>query len=300
MNDPAASTLSRLKNKSKKLKLQFQQVLVLFSQEELIRRISLSNYKDNFILKGGYLIYSISERSFRPTIDSDFLLIDYPLNFKEMKKVINNVINQKTQYDYVKYEVKNYENITEQMKYDGIRVNLISKIKNTRTHINIDFATGDDYLIPEFETRNLHTILEDFEKPNILTYSLESIISEKLDSILDRMELNSRMKDYYDIYFLLNNYQFPGEKLKIAIEKTLNNRNRNYSYDSINSLTRLKNDKQFKDRWENFCNQILNDSMDFDKVIEEIIIFLKTPYEAYYNSSSINTFWNPKDKSYHQ
>jgi len=87
------------------------------------------------------------------------------------------------------------------MKYDGIKVNLISKIKNTRTNINIDFATGDDYLIPEFETRNLRTILEDFEKPNILTYSLESIVSEKLDSILYRMELNSRMKDYYDIYF---------------------------------------------------------------------------------------------------
>src|SRR6056297_1595838 len=244
MNDPAASTLSKLKNKSKKLNLQFQQVLVLFSQEELIRRISLSNYKNNFILKGGYLIYAISEKSFRPTIDSDFLLIDYPLNLKNIKKVINNIINQKTQYDYVKYEVKNYENITEQMKYDGIRVNLISKIKNTRTHINIDFATGDDYLTPKFETRNLHTILEDFEKPNILTYSLESIISEKLDSILNRMELNSRMKDYYDIYYLLNNYKFSGEKLKTAIKKTLTNRNRNYSYDSISSLNRLKKNKQ--------------------------------------------------------
>jgi len=185
------------------------------------------------------------------------------------------------------------------MKYDGIKVNLISKIKNTRTNINIDFATGDDYLIPEFETRNLRTILEDFEKPNILTYSLESIVSEKLDSILYRMELNSRMKDYYDIYFLLNNYQFSGEKLKIAIKKTLTNRNRNYSNDSIGSLNRFKNNRQLKERWENFCSKILNESLNFDKVIEEIIIFLKAPYKAYYNSNPIDSFWNPNDKSYH-
>jgi len=298
LNDPAASTLAKLKNKSKKLNLQFQQILVLFSQEELIRRISLSNYKENFILKGGYLIYSISEKSFRPTIDSDFLIVNHPLDIKNLKKVMNNVINQKTQYDYVKYEVKNYESITEQMKYNGIRVNLISKIKNTRTHINIDFATGDDYLIPEFKTRNLRTILEDFEKPNILTYSLESIVSEKLDSILYRMELNSRMKDYYDIYFLLNKYQFSGEKLKIVITKTLNNRNRNYSNDSIGSLNRLINNRQLKERWDNFCSKILNEYLNFDKIIEEIIIFLKAPYKAYYNSTSIDTFWNPNDKSY--
>jgi len=185
------------------------------------------------------------------------------------------------------------------MKYKGIRVNLISKIKNTRTHINIDFATGDNYLIPEFETRNLRTILKDFEKPNILTYSLESIISEKLDSILYRMELNSRMKDYFDIYFLLNNYQFSGKKLKIAIKKTLTNRNRNYSINSIDSLNRLKNNRQLKERWDNFCSKILNESINFAKVTEEIIIFLKGPYKAYFNSTSIDTFWNPNDKSYH-
>jgi len=86
MNDPAASTLAKLKNKSKKLNLQFQQVLVLFSQEELLRRISISNYKENLILKGGYLIYSISEKSFRPTIDSDFLVVNNHLNIKKNKK----------------------------------------------------------------------------------------------------------------------------------------------------------------------------------------------------------------------
>ena len=83
MSDPAASTLAKLKNKSKKLNLQFQQILVLFSQEELIRRISISNYKENFILKGGYLIYSISKKSFRPTIDSDFLVVNHPLTIKK-------------------------------------------------------------------------------------------------------------------------------------------------------------------------------------------------------------------------
>jgi len=88
----------------------------------LVRRISVSEYRDNFILKGGYLLYSLSKQSFRPTIDSDYLITKLPLKKSKINKVINNIINQNTQYNYVNYEIKDYENITAQMKYDGIRV----------------------------------------------------------------------------------------------------------------------------------------------------------------------------------
>ena len=298
MADPAASTLSRLKNKSKELNIQFQQILILFSQEELVRRISVSEYRDNFILKGGYLLYSLNNQSFRPTIDSDYLITKLPMKKSKIDKVINNIIKQNTQYNYVNYEIKGYEEISAQMKYDGIRVKLISKIKNTRTHINIDFATGIDYLIPKPKTRNLITILNDFENPKILTYSLESVISEKLDSILYRMETNSRMKDFYDIYFLLENFKFSGSQIKKAIEFTLNNRNRNYPEDAIDSLERLINNSLMKSRWENFCISILNKSLDFEIIIKKIVSFLKPPYHAYYSNSSMDLFWNPKEQSY--
>ena len=298
MGDPAASTLARLKNRSKELNIQFQQILILFSQEELVRRISLSKYRDNFILKGGYLLYSLSKQSFRPTVDSDYLITKLPIKKSKIDVVINNIIKQNTQYNYVNYEIKDYEDITVQMKYDGLRVKLISKIKNTRTHINIDFAKAIDNLIPKPKMRNLQTILNDFENPNILTYSLESVISEKLDSILYRMETNSRMKDFYDIYFLLKNFKFSGNQIKKAIEYTMNNRNRNYPEDAIESLEKLNNNSLMKTRWEIFCNSILNKSLDFEIIIKKIVSFLKPPYHAYYSNSSMDLFWNPKEQSY--
>ena len=298
MGDPAASTLAKLKNKSKKLDIQFQQLLVLFSNEELLRRIALSDYKDNFVLKGGYLIYSISQFEFRPTVDSDYLIKDLTMNPKRIKKVIDNIINQETNYSYVTFEIKNYENITEQMKYKGIRVNLISKIKNTRTHINIDMGTGDDYLSPEPKSRNLLTILNDFEKPNILTYSLDSVVSEKIDSIIYRMETNSRMKDFFDIYFLLKNYNFSGNRLKEAIQNTLNNRNREYPEDAIKALIRLKNNTIMNKRWKIFCQKTIKQNLEYDIIIKSIIKFLDPPYKAFYNNIEFNKNWKPKKQEY--
>jgi len=112
------------------------------------------------------------------------------------------------------------------------------------------------------------------------------------------METNSRMKDFFDIYFLLENYQFSGNEIKKAIEYTLNNRNRNYPEDAIDSLERLINNSLMKLRWENFCISILNKTLDFEIIIKKLIIFLKIPYKAYYSNSSLDLFWNPKEQTY--
>ena len=169
--------------------------------------------------------------------------------------MVNDIINTPTENHFVRFEVKNYETIAEQRKYNGIRVNLICKIKNTRTHLSIDFAVGD-IVIPSPQKKSLPVILSDFKKPNIFTYSLESIISEKLDAIITRMETTSRMKDFYDIYYLAKNHDFEGRKLQEAIYRTLSNRGTPFEKDSIDIINRLGDNDIIVKRWKNFCKNV--------------------------------------------
>lgn len=173
----------------------------------------------DLILKGGFLLFSLSQSEFRPTVDADYLLNNFSSDLKSIKKIVKEIINIDSGNDFISYEIKNYEKIAEKQKYSGFRANLISKIKNTRTHISLDFAAGD-LIIPEVQKRELKSILSDFKSTRILTYPLESVISEKLDAIITRMEMTSRMKDFYDIYFIASNYEFQSKIIKEAMYQT--------------------------------------------------------------------------------
>lgn len=108
-------------------------------------------------------------------------------------------------------------------KYAGIGASLVARIKNTKTPFSIDFGVGD-VIVPRQEKRKIPTQLEDFTAPTVNTYSLETTIAEKLDAILSLMEFSSRMKDYYDIYYLANKFIFDGATLTEALRKTFENR----------------------------------------------------------------------------
>lgn len=294
MKDIAASVLGRLKNESKSRNIQFQQILMLFAQEELLRRISKSKYRENLVLKGGFLLFSLSDTAFRPTVDADYFLNNFSNKLDDIKILINEIINTKTQNEFIEFEIKGYENIAEQEKYPGIRVNLISKIKNTRTHISIDFAAGDT-IVPEIEKRKLATLLVDFEKVDALTYPLETVISEKLHAIVQRMELTSRMKDFYDINYLLKNYSFKGEIIKEAIIKTFSFRSREYDKNTVQNILRLAADKNVLRRWHNFSSNVINKKLDFTEILESIVIFLDPPVQAVVKNQQLNSSWDPKD-----
>lgn len=112
--------------------------------------------------------------------------------------------------------MSSFEEITPQRKYKGVSFQLIGKIKNTKTPFNVDFGIGD-VIVPKAEKRVIPTQLDTFTPPEISTYSLESTIAEKFDAMLQRMELTSRMKDYYDLYFIAHTFDFDGRKLQEAI-----------------------------------------------------------------------------------
>ncbi|MDY0234757.1 MAG: nucleotidyl transferase AbiEii/AbiGii toxin family protein [Gudongella sp.] len=292
-----ASVLEKLKNKSKKENIPLQQLLNLFCQEEFIRRLSKSPHNKNLILKGGFLLYAISNFTTRATIDADYLLRNYSNDMQSIGKLIEEIIVIPSKNEFIKLEIKNMELINEIKEYHGIRANLIGSIGRTRTPFSIDFGVGD-VIIPSAIERTLPVLLPEFDKPTLLTYSLESIIAEKLDSIISLMEASGRMKDFYDIYYLATTFNFEGVKLQEAIYETLANRGTSHEDDSIIIIKRLTEDKEIQKRWDNFCKKILKYELDFNNVVDIIIDFIFPPYDAMIKGNELFKKWSYQDKKY--
>lgn len=297
MADIGASILARLKLRAKKEGLQLQLLLNLFCQEEVLRRVSKSRFSENLILKGGLLLYSISEFTSRPTMDADYLLKNYSNDFADIQKLVNEIIKATNETDYISFEIRGLEPIAEHREYNGIRVNLIGLIKNTKTPFSIDFGV-EDVVVPAPSKRMLPTLLSDFEKPEVLTYSLESTIAEKFDAIISRMELTGRMKDFFDIYYLASTCDFEGRKLQEAIYETLQNRGTPYEHNSLGQILNLSSDKDMIKRWNVFCKKVLRLNLDFDDVLELIVKFLIPPYNAIINENECFNIWKSNNKEY--
>jgi predicted nucleotidyltransferase component of viral defense system len=140
--------------------------------------------------------------------------------------------------------------------------------------------------------------LPEFEKPRVLTYSLESTVAEKLDAIIVLMEATGHMKDFYDIYYLATTFDFEGRKLQEAIYETLSNRGTPYEKDSVAVISRLAEDSNILKRWDNFCKKILKYKLDFNHVIKVIIDFLQPPYEALILEDELFEDWSHEKKGY--
>lgn len=277
--DKGASVIAKLKNKAKTSGKPFQLHLQLFCQEEFLRRLSFSKYADNLVLKGGLFIYTLTNFQSRATIDVDFLLRQLPSEISNMQKIIDEILSVDTGNSFITFESKGYEKISQQRKYNGISFQLIGMIKNTKTPFNVDIGVGD-VIVPKAEKRKTPTQLEDFSPPVVTTYSVESTISEKLDAILDRLELTSRMKDFYDIYYLANSFSFDGRKLQEAIIETLQNRGTVFEKNSFELIIKLHNDKEMQQKWRYFLQSIKAEEPSFSEVIRGIEIFLRPIWDA--------------------
>lgn len=295
MPDIAASVLAKLKNKAKASKISYQQCLQLFMQEEFLRKLSKSNCTDNLILKGGLFIYTLTNFESRATIDVDFLLRNASNSMENIKTLIEQILETPTGNDYIQMTAKTFEEISPQRKYHGISTQIIGQIKNVRVPFNIDIGVGD-VIVPRAEERTISTQLPDFESPVILTYSLESTIAEKFDAILQRFELTSRMKDFYDIYYLSKTFNFDGAKLQTAIFETLQCRGTPYEKNSFKRIVALADDEDMQKRWRFFLRTIKDTTLAFSMVINEIQIFLEPVFDAIVNETEWQENWKPTDR----
>ena len=279
MADAAAAVLARLKNKANESGRTYQLCLQLFCQEEFLRRLEKSKYVDNLVLKGGLFIYAITDFDSRVTMDVDFLLWKVPNTPEQLKTVLEEIITVPAGNDFVTYEIKGIAPIAVTKKYAGIGASIVARIKNIRTPLNIDFSVGD-MIVPKQEKRKIPTQLEDFTAPMINTYSLETTVAEKIDAILNLMEFSSRMKDYYDIYYLANKFDFDGALLAEAMKKTFANRNHSFTVEQFEQVMAFDGDEAMRKKWKAFCRKTDIKTDDYSTVLKAIRSLLSEPFAA--------------------
>lgn len=294
MADIAASVLARLKNKAAESGRSYQLCLQLFCQEEFLRRLEKSKYAENLVLKGGLFIYSITDFDSRVTVDVDFLLRKVPNTPEQLKSVLEEIISTPTGNDFITFEIKNIDPIAVAKKYAGMSASLVARIKNTKTPFSIDFGVGD-VIVPKQEKRKIPTQLEDFTAPTVNTYSLETTIAEKLDAILSLMEFSSRMKDYYDIYYLANKFNFDGTTLTEALRKTFENRGHTFTVEQFEQVMAFADDEAMQKKWKAFARKIDTKTDDYGTVLRTIKAFLIKPFTAAIESKEFAEQWSSQN-----
>ena len=291
MADIAASVLARLKNKAAESGRSYQLCLQLFCQEEFLRRLEKSKYAENLVLKGGLFLYSLTNFDSRVTVDVDFLLRQIPNTPEQLKSILEDIIVVPTGNDFITFEIKDVAPIAINKKYAGIGASIVARIKNTRTPFSIDFGVGD-VIVPKQEKRRIPTQLPDFESPTVNTYSVETTVAEKLDAILSLMEFSSRMKDYYDLYYIANKFDFDGAVLTDALRKTFANREHNFTIEQFEQVMSFGDDAAMQKKWKAFVRKINTKTDDYSTILKTIRIFLEKPFTAAVENKTFTECWS--------
>lgn len=296
--DMGASVIARLKNKAKETGKPFQLHLQLFCQEEFLRRLAASCYAENLVLKGGLFIYTLTNFESRATVDIDFLLQQFPGRIENIKRMVDEIISVDSGNDFITFTSRGFETISPQRKYTGVSFQLVGQIKNTRTPFDVDFGVGD-IIIPVPRKRTIPVQLDGFGAPEVLTYSLESTIAEKFDALLQRLELTSRMKDIYDIYYLSSIFDFDGWALQQAIFETLQNRGTAYERDSFDRVIALAGNKDIQVRWRQYLRRLKMTELPLEEVMVCIDRFLRPAWDAILSEGELFMQWDCKTATWH-
>lgn len=263
----AKSLMDRSKNIAIKNNITTNEVLQNYMFERILERLSVSKYKNNFILKGGLLLSSIMGIDTRTTMDMDTCIKGIDLTDEQLYEVLQEILNIDVG-DNVSFEIKNSKPIREEDTYGGLRYNIVAKFDKIRVDLSIDIATGD--LITPREIEYDYKMMFEDRNLKIMTYNIESIIAEKFQTVVARGILNSRMKDYYDLYYLITYKEFSKENSKNAIIKTFNKR-----YTDIEKIDEvileIKDSEFVRNMWTSYSKQYsYSNNIKFEQVINVI------------------------------
>ena len=294
IKDMGASVLTKLKKQAKETGINYQTCLQLFAQEEFLRKLEISRYAENLVLKGGMFLYTISNYEGRPTMDIDFLIRRMSNDVTGMETIISEICQTETDNGFITMEVLGTRKITPEKKYPGIGINLMAHIKNVRIPFSVDMGV-DDVIVPGAVRRTVTTRLEGFKKPDIYTYSLESTMAEKFDAILKRMTATSRMKDFYDIYYWSRIFDFEGRVLQEAIFETLQHRGTSYEKDSMEQIRAFDQNKFLQKLWNNYNPGQGLEKPDFSSILAQIDRFIGPVYGAILREDEFLEMWSSKE-----
>lgn len=278
----AKSLKDQAKNIAKENNISIQQVLQNYMFERILERLSKSKYKENFIIKGGLLLSSIMGINLRTTMDIDTNITGINLEKEELLKILSEILNIDIG-DNVSFIIEKIEDIKQEEYYGGYKFKVTGMYENIKIKFHIDISTGDVITPKAIEYK--YKKLFDNSYIDILSYNQETIIAEKLQSILERKITNSRMKDYYDLYFFVNCRldSIDKEILSEAIIRTFSARNSITELRNIRKTIQTLENNPFLNRlWLDYSqkheyskNVSFKDTINAIEIIEEIIFSTK-------------------------
>ena len=243
------SLIDRAKNYAVKNDITVNDVLQNFMFERVLERISNSNYKNNFVFKGGVILSSIIGLSNRTTLDIDTSLKGLSVSDDDLTNIINEILHIDLN-DNVNFNIYNYKHIALEQNSNGIEYKITGQFGKITINFLLDIVQDNNITPREIEYK-YKEILED-KSIDILTYSVESMLSEKFYAIIKNGARSSRMKDYYDIY-IMSKMKISKENLKIAIKNAFDKRNTKADIIEV-QIEKIKNSKELSERWQNYRN----------------------------------------------
>ena len=267
------SIKGKIRSLAQKNNLSSQEVLQIYFFERFLDRLSKSQYKKNFVIKGGLLISSLIGIENRTTMDMDTTIKGIALQEERIKEIVEEIININVD-DGIKFEFKSINYIREDDEYENFRVSLVAKVGKTKNPMKLDLTTGDAITPSEIEYS--YPCIFSKEAIKIMAYPLETVLAEKYETIIRRNITTTRMRDFYDLYTLYNlkKEEIDYGILKEAIKRTSSKRQSleiMADYEEI--IEDIRRDSYLKTLWEVYINEnkYIGD-LNFDKVIDAVNI----------------------------
>ena len=245
----------RIKSVAQKNKADARTLMRIYMMERFLERVAVSQYKDNFIIKGGMLVTAMVGVALRSTMDFDTSLKNQNLSAEDALRIVNE-IKDIDLGDGVTFEIKEVSNIMDEMEYPGIRFTMNAVMGKLITPMKIDISTGD--VITPRAVEYQYKLLLDDRSISLWSYNLETILAEKLQTVLARGLLNTRMRDFYDIRTLLAIYEqeINAEVLGRAFDATCKKRStENLRTDVPQIIAAVENDEQLHTLWKSYQNK---------------------------------------------
>lgn len=300
LKNKSASIRARLHNIARKENIDLNVLIVLYMQERILYRLSKSEYRNNFVLKGGLLLFAHNRFKGRPTQDMDFLGNQISNDINSIQSIFREIFSKDCNDGLVFYtDTITIEKINEDAKYNGVRIKIRCLLGSAANVMNIDIGFGD-IIVPKPVKMQFPCILDSEPAPEINAYTLESIIAEKFHAMIKLGIMNSRMKDFYDVYVLSRTNNFEGAMLTEALRETFNRRNTAFEKNPIVFNDTFRKDRDKKLQWNAFVRKTKLEGIpsNFGEVLLEIKNFLYPIYGGLLKEDDFVKSWNCKMNSW--
>lgn len=253
----ARSIKARLLNMADGDNKKYQRLIVRYCHERLLYRLSKSGYRERFILKGGALLYAFEEFMPRPTLDIDFMGNQTDNDKESVLAAFKAIAAMPFPEDGITFHIETMiaENITVEKKYPGVRISMSANIGTYRQNLAMDIGFGD-VIVPSPMNLEYPTIFDSMDVPNILAYSLETVVAEKFQTMMDKGRFNSRMKDYFDLYRIFSAHKFNKQLLAEAIKATFENRGTVFVENHDFFSSDFGDDAALSKQWDNYVRKM--------------------------------------------